>query len=100
MFLFVFQWVYNILEHKAEVERIVFEDEDPETGFVLLPDLKWDGKQVGNLYLLALIRPHGIKSLRDLTGEHVPLLVNIKEKATVHIFLIIHFTDSVYDLVI
>lgn len=41
-----FQWVYNILEKKAEADRIVYEDPDPETGFVLLPDFKWDQKQV------------------------------------------------------
>lgn len=40
------QWVYNILEKKAEAERIVYEDPDPEVGFVLLPDFKWDQKQV------------------------------------------------------
>ncbi|PVU85385.1 hypothetical protein BB559_001098 [Furculomyces boomerangus] len=33
------QWVYNILDHKAESERIIFEDKDPQTGFILLPDL-------------------------------------------------------------
>uniref|UniRef100_A0A1B0BF45 m7GpppX diphosphatase n=1 Tax=Glossina palpalis gambiensis TaxID=67801 RepID=A0A1B0BF45_9MUSC len=34
------EWVYNILDHKQEVERIVYENPDPETGFILLPDLK------------------------------------------------------------
>lgn len=42
----LFQWVHNILEKKAEADRIVFEDPDPNTGFVLLPDFKWDQKQV------------------------------------------------------
>lgn len=31
--------VYNILEHKAEVERIIYEDPDPVSGFLILPDL-------------------------------------------------------------
>ncbi len=31
------QWIYNILDHKKEVDRIIFEDEDPVNGFVLLP---------------------------------------------------------------
>jgi m7GpppX diphosphatase len=31
--------VYNILSHQTESENIVFEDPDPENGFVLLPDL-------------------------------------------------------------
>lgn len=76
------QWVHNILEHKSEVERIVCEDLDPSVGFVLLPDLKWDGEDVKSLYLLALVRQSGIKSLRDLTAEHIPLLKNILTKCT------------------
>lgn len=74
---FSIQWVYNILEKKAEVERVVFEDNDPETGFVLLPDLKWDQKQIENLYLVAIGRRREIKSLRDLDRSHLPLLKNI-----------------------
>jgi hypothetical protein len=31
--------VYNILEHKKESESIVFEDPDPNNGFVILPDM-------------------------------------------------------------
>ena len=34
--------VYNILDGLKEVERVVHVDNDPETGFVLVPDLKWD----------------------------------------------------------
>jgi m7GpppX diphosphatase len=33
------QWLYNVLEHKAESENIIYEDPDPEMGFMLLPDL-------------------------------------------------------------
>jgi m7GpppX diphosphatase len=40
------QWVYNILDKKKEVERLLFEDPDPELGFMLHPDLKWDQTQV------------------------------------------------------
>ena len=40
------QWVYNILEKKEEAERLIFQDEDPEVGFMLHPDLKWDQTQV------------------------------------------------------
>ncbi|XP_028315644.1 m7GpppX diphosphatase [Gouania willdenowi] len=77
---FSIQWVYNILEKKAEAERIVYEDPDPKVGFTLLPDLKWDQKRVVNLYLIAIVHQRGIKSLRDLTEEHLPLLQNILKK--------------------
>jgi len=32
-------WVYNILEHKAEKESIIVEDTDDVEGFILLPDM-------------------------------------------------------------
>lgn len=78
---FSLEWVYNILEHKQETERIIFEDPDPENGFILLPDLKWNGRTVENLYVLAIVRKHGIKSLRDLNASHLPLLRNIRKLA-------------------
>jgi len=34
------QWIYNILEHKAEAETIVHEDPDPDKGFIIVPDYK------------------------------------------------------------
>lgn len=74
------QWVYNILEHKKEKERIVFEDQDPQTGFILIPDLKWDGHSIETLYLLAIVHDRNIKSLRDLTDKHIPLLTNIRDE--------------------
>lgn len=74
------QWVYNILEHKQEVERIVYEDPCKDIGFVLLPDLKWDGKTIETLYLIAIVHQHNLKSIRSLTGAHLPLLRNIRDK--------------------
>ncbi|ODM89692.1 m7GpppX diphosphatase, partial [Orchesella cincta] len=79
---FNIQWVFNILEHKKEEDRIVFEDPDPSTGFILLPDLKWDGSTLGNLYLCAIVHAKEIKSLRDLNADHLPLLKNIFEQGT------------------
>ncbi|DBB15780.1 TPA: hypothetical protein ACH3X3_003981 [Trebouxia sp. C0006] len=35
-------WVYNVLEKKAEADRLLFEDPHPTQGFMLHPDLKWD----------------------------------------------------------
>lgn len=70
------------MAHKQEAQRIVFEDPDPVDGFVLLPDLKWDGKTFETLYLIAIVHRHGIKSLRDLRLEHLPLLRNIRDRGT------------------
>ncbi|CAH6859983.1 Dcps [Phodopus roborovskii] len=74
------QWVYNILDKKAEADRIVFENPDPSDGFVLIPDLKWNQQQLDDLYLIAICHRRGIRSLRDLTPEHLPLLRNILQE--------------------
>ncbi|CAL1287877.1 unnamed protein product [Larinioides sclopetarius] len=78
---FSLQWVHNILEHKSEAERIVFEDPDPQLGFVLLPDLKWDESEKSSVYLIAICHTKDVKSLRDLNASHLPLLKNIRKKA-------------------
>lgn len=84
----ILQWVYNILDHKAEAERIVFEDPHPDTGFILVPDLKWDQKTADNLYLLGICHLRGIACLRDLTDQHLPLLKNMLIKGRVSEFSI------------
>jgi len=51
-----------------------------------MPDLKWSGK-INELYLLAIVKKRNIKSLRDLTAEHLPLLKNILNKGSVCTYL-------------
>ena len=75
---FSLQWVYNILEHRI-LSRIIYEDPNPETGFILAQDFKWSGETVSDLHCLAIIHKRGIKSLRDLNSSHLPLLRNIQE---------------------
>ena len=97
---FHIDWVFNILDHKKESETIVVEDDDPDTGFVMVPDYKvlwnsrlyelvltvtvmfiqWNGKQVEDLYLIVLTHDRAIRSIRELSGEHLPLLKNIWNK--------------------
>jgi m7GpppX diphosphatase len=77
---FSLDWVYNILEHKKEADKIIYEDIDPKTGFMLLPDLKWNG-QKESLYLQAIVMDRTIKSIRDLDQRHLPLLENIRDKS-------------------
>ncbi|OCT70403.1 hypothetical protein XELAEV_18037321mg [Xenopus laevis] len=53
---------------------------DPNNWFVLIADFKWNQKQVEDLYLIAICHQHDIRSLRDLTEDHLPLLKNILEE--------------------
>eukprot|EP00899_Mesostigma_viride_P016364 jgi/Mesvir1/24729/Mv21994-RA.1 len=76
------QWVYNMLDRKAEVERLIFEDPDRDVGFMVHPDMKWDQSELDSLYCLAICHRRDIRSLRDLTAEHLPLLKNIQAKGT------------------
>ena len=79
---FSLQWVYNVLEHKKEADRIIFEDPDKDVGFILAPDFKWSGDSVSDLYCLAIVHKRDIKSLRDLNQSHLPLLRNIQKECT------------------
>ncbi|KAJ2712722.1 hypothetical protein H4R19_002607 [Coemansia spiralis] len=102
------QWVANILGKHVEAERIVHEDPDPETGFVILPDLKWDTADTASMYLMAIVHRQGLRSLRDLTAAHLPLLKNIRAGAAAAarrygvppdaLRLYIHYQPSYYHL--
>ncbi|KAI4469781.1 histidine triad hit protein member [Holotrichia oblita] len=105
---FDLQWVYNILEHKCEADRIVFEDPDPVNGFLLLPDLKWNGTTLDTLYLLAIVNDRHIKSLRDLR-ESIFIAKNIFNKgcktieekygiAKSQLLIYLHYQPSFYHL--
>nr|CCA24557.1 scavenger mRNAdecapping enzyme DcpS putative [Albugo laibachii Nc14] len=73
-------WIYNILEHKSESERILYEDTDPESGFIFLPNSKWchlNKKEA--LSCLAIVHNRSLRSTRDLTADHLPLLCKIRD---------------------
>ncbi|KAF7726676.1 hypothetical protein EC973_008550 [Apophysomyces ossiformis] len=74
------QWVQNILDGTSEADRVLLRDEDPENGFVILPDMKWDGS-VEALYWVAIAMRNDVSSIRSLGKEHLDLLKRIRTKA-------------------
>lgn len=42
-------WVLAILDGRKEAERVLWRDQDPRFGFVIIPDLKWDGVSLNAL---------------------------------------------------
>ncbi|CDH56795.1 scavenger mrna decapping enzyme [Lichtheimia corymbifera JMRC:FSU:9682] len=74
------QWVTNILNGTSEADRIIYRDNDPQNGFVILPDMKWDGT-CESLYWVAIAFRNDITCLRDLTPAHIPLLKSIQKAA-------------------
>lgn len=72
-------WVHNILDGVSERESVLYCDNDPATGFVILPDLKWDRRTLSSLYLVAIVRDGSLTNMRDLTRDHVPMLRKIQQ---------------------
>lgn len=105
-------WVFNILDGRAEQEDILLREPGPEgdnEGFLLTPDLNWDRKTLKSLHLLALVDRRDIWSLRDLKKQHVIWLKHMRERildATVKLYdgklerdqvkLYIHYQPTYY----
>ncbi|KAI0330054.1 scavenger mRNA decapping enzyme [Cubamyces sp. BRFM 1775] len=75
------QWVENILNGVSEVEKVLYQDPSPDSGYLLLPDMKWDLTTISSLYLVAIAFNRGIRSLRDLNKTHLPMLKSIRREA-------------------
>ena len=76
-------WAFNIIEGVKEADDVIYRTpygQDPDEGFLLLPDLNWDRKTVDALHLLGLVERRDIWSLRDLRKKHIPWLRHIKAK--------------------
>jgi m7GpppX diphosphatase len=76
-------WAFNIIEGRAEAEDVIYRTpfgQDPEEGFLLLPDLNWDRRTIEALHLLGLVERRDLWSLRDLRRRHVPWLRRMRAK--------------------
>lgn len=76
-------WAFNIIEGRSEVDDVIYRTpfgQDPDEGFLLLPDLNWDRKTVEALHLLGLVERRDLWSLRDLRKKHVPWLRRMRDK--------------------
>jgi m7GpppX diphosphatase len=76
------QRVKDILSGNSEADKVLYSDPNEGSGFLLIPDMKWDLTTVATLYLVALVRTTEISSMRDLRKEHVGLLCRIRGKAS------------------
>ncbi|KAE8223817.1 hypothetical protein CF319_g3208 [Tilletia indica] len=74
-------WVYNILDKIKEKDSIIYEEPSPESGFIIVPDLKWDQQTLSSLYLVAIVHNRSLRSLRDLTPQHIPMLQAMRDVA-------------------
>ena len=67
-------WVENILNGVAEVDRVLFTNDDAKFGFTLVLDYRWNGNQLNELHTLALAKDPELKCIRDLRSCHLPML--------------------------
>jgi len=99
-----YEWIYNIVDHKSETEKIIYENDE----FLLIPDYLWNNqKDVSKLHVLAIVKNKHIMSVRDLIQDDILMLDNMKviglkiisEKYGVDenkIKAYVHYTPSTY----
>ena len=64
-------WVQDIIDGKKEQDKILHQDKK----FILVRDKTWRGDCTKDLHLLAFPIRADIRTVRDLTGDDLPLLV-------------------------
>ena len=69
------KWVKNILYDGAEAKRVLFKNDD----YIILPDMKWDGKDVQSLYCCCVVYDDSILSIRSLNNSHIDYLTRIRD---------------------
>lgn len=99
------QWVYNILEGKAEQDRILHKDDL----ILIIPNYTWNYEDKTKMHILTFPFDRKLKTIRDLNSSHIPLLEHCKNKTLeiikniydfdkdlIKIFL--HYAPSTYHL--
>ncbi|KAL0090210.1 HIT-like domain-containing protein [Phycomyces blakesleeanus] len=78
------KWVQNILDGTSEADVVLYRsnqgDQLSDTGFVVLPDMKWNGTKE-SLYWVAIANRSDILSLRSINPDHMELLLKIRKTA-------------------
>ena len=73
------QWVYNILDHDYEKDKVIYRDNDPQTGFIFVIDYGMNAEQKDSLHILAIVNRKDLLSMRDLAANELPLLKKIRQ---------------------
>ena len=74
------QWITNILTGEYEKDRLLVDVKGPH-GFCIALDYKYSPEMPNCLFhAVAIPRDGSLRTLRDLTAEHIPLLESMVEK--------------------
>lgn len=69
------RWIYNIIDGISEQDKILYRD----TTAIVIPTYTWDSKNVDKLHILCFPVDKNIRTIRDLTVEHLALLEHMKK---------------------
>lgn len=69
------KWIYNIIEGTSEQEQILHRDDL----CIIIPTYMWDSVNIDKLHILCLPTDTTLRSIRSLTGQHIPLLEHMKK---------------------
>lgn len=69
------RWIYNILDGIAEQDVIIFRDDK----CVIIPTYIWDAKNINKLHVLCIPMDISLRTIRELTKEHILLLEHMKK---------------------
>jgi m7GpppX diphosphatase len=69
------RWIYNIIDGISEQDKIIY----CETEFILIPSYTWNSLNIEKLHILCIPTDISLRSIRDLTRVHVPLLEYMKK---------------------
>ena len=69
--------VIDIINGNKDQDQILYQDEH----FILIPDIKWNGKDKLELRILAFFKDKNLLSMRDLTGDNIAILQHVKNKS-------------------
>jgi m7GpppX diphosphatase len=99
------KWIYDILHHNSEKNRIVYQDDI----FILMKDILWSNNKKDEIYLLALPRNETLRTIRDLDSKNLALLEHMKKVIThilqkkfkikkEHVYMFFHYLPSFFHL--
>ena len=74
-------WVVNVIEGRSEVDRVLFASPSPSPhAFTLVAQPEWDLTSTGALHAIAILHDRSLRSLRDLTAAHLPMLAELRRE--------------------
>lgn len=75
------KWIYDIIDKKSNINKILYENKN----FVLIMQKRMKPNEIKTFHLLAFPKDKTIKSIRDLTNIHIPLLQEMVKKSKEYI---------------